>query len=132
MSEQTVMPAPLRRLAIAWVIVGILSVLGSLRLSLELGVGTANIGILGLLFGTGLGRGWRWVLFAIRGITWFLIVITFFFTVGAVTWFNVPGWVCAGLGVVLISLLLEQLHIIKRPEVQAYWASIKQPELRLR
>jgi len=114
-------PTRLRRLALLWFIVGLLSLLGRLRLTLDMGLGAMNVGILGLAFGPGLVLAWRWVPLAIRWISWVTITVFFVLTANGVINGGVSGWASAIFSAALICLLLEQLYILRLPAVRRYY-----------
>jgi hypothetical protein len=121
-------PRQLRILALVWLLIGIISALGHLRLNLELGFGPVDIGVMGLVFAPGLILAWNWVVVVIRWVSWFTIVVCFFAVVSCVVRGGISGWVGAAGGTGLICVLLEQLMILKEPEVRRYYESLKQAE----
>ncbi len=124
MLDVRAIPTKLRSFAFLWFIVGLLSLLGRLRLTLDVGFGAMDVGILGLAFSPGLVLAWRWVPIVIRWISWVTIAFFFVLTVNGVINGGFSGWasaiICAG----LICLLFEQLYILRLPEVRRYYDAI--------
>lgn len=120
MLDYEAVPRRLRRLAFLWLVVGVLSLFG-LKLELQPGFGTINVGILGLAFGPGLILAWRWVPIAIRWVSWLTIILFFFVATSGLIRGGVNGWAAAAIGILLICMVLEQLYILKLPEVRNYY-----------
>lgn len=119
-------PLRLRRLAFLWLIVGTFSAVGAISLALNFGFGAVDIGVLGLAFGPGLVLGWRWVRVAIRAISWVAIVMTYVVILKVVDGGTIWAWLTAVMLGAMICLLLEQLYILKLPEVRRYYDSLRQ------
>jgi hypothetical protein len=128
MFDHNSIPTRLRNLALLWFVVGVLSLCGLIKPGLDLGFGTIEVGVLGLAFGPGLVFGWGWVPMAIRWLSWITIVISFMVAADGVIRGGVVGWAAAVICVLLISLLLEQLYILKLPEVRQYYEVIRRAQ----
>lgn len=114
-------PRPLGRLAIAWLVIGFMSLLRLLHLQVDIGFGGFDIGVLGLLFGPGLFLAQPW---ARRGLIWFtrlgfLFVGVFMFSLGRVEGASV--WLGASFSTIVLGVLWLQRRILMRPDVQRYF-----------
>jgi hypothetical protein len=121
-------PKQLRVLALVWLLIGVFSMMGNFHLNLELGFGPIEIGAMGLVFAPGLVLAWRWVSMVLRWLSWFTIVVCFMVAANGVVKGGALGWVSAAAAAGLICLLLEQLHVLKEPEVLQYYQRVRRPE----
>ena|SRR2546425_493862 len=114
-------PRPLGRLAVVWLVVGILSLLRLLSLRVDIGLGGFEIGVLGLMFGPGLFLAQPW---ARRWLIWFtrlgfvFVALFIFALVGAE---GVGVWLGLTFSALVLVLLLVQRRILMRPDVQRWF-----------
>jgi hypothetical protein len=114
-------PRPLGRLAVVWLVIGILSLLRLLSLRVDIGLGGFDIGVLGLMFGPGLflAQPWarRWLIWLTR--LGFAFVGIFIFALAGAEGAGV--WLGFTFSAVVVLLLLVQRRVLMRPDVQRWF-----------
>ncbi len=114
-------PRPLGRLAVAWLMIGFLSLLRLLSLRVDISLGGFDIGVLGLMFGPGLFLAQPW---ARRWLIWFTRLG---FVVVGLVMFALAGaegagvWLGLTLTTVVLVLLWVQRRVLMRPDVQRWF-----------
>jgi hypothetical protein len=114
-------PRPLGLLAVTWLVLGVVSLLGLARLQANFGLGPLNIGLLGVVFGPGLFLAQPW---ARRCLIWFTrlgFVFMIMFTIGVLGKTGPPFWVGLFVGVLVLLLLIIQREVLLRPDVRRFF-----------
>jgi hypothetical protein len=114
-------PRPLGWLAVTWLMLGVLSLLGLTRLRADIGLGPFNVGLLGILFGPGLFLAQPW---ARKCLIWFTrlgFVLMALFTLGVLGKAGPAFWVGLAVAVLVSLLLMIQRDVLLRPDVQRFF-----------
>ena len=118
MSELGGYPSALKRLAVAWGLIGSLSAYGFLRVDLDLGAGSMNIGLLGILFSPGLLLARPWARRCLIWFTRFGYVVVAWWFLGALYSGQQAWWLYLVMAGLTLFLLLIQRDVLMRPDVQ--------------
>jgi hypothetical protein len=117
-------PRSLGWLAVVWILLATLSLLRILDFHVDVGWGPVNISLMGLLFGPGLLMARPWARRALIYLSWIGVVFEALGVIAVVPLNPREFRIRLAVIVVGVSLLLVQVHVLRRREVRVFFGSV--------